>query len=198
MSEQRRESSISTEQPKEPRICVASSGHKRELNCDYDNVTFLFSEEENLKPQEFFNSFSGNRDYDLFVFITKDYDFTNKDSLKIVADKLSSKEYDEVAGIYSDISAKINNNIAVLKTFNCASKKLLSTNSVMNIPFVVKSNAIPKFNPEVEILTLYSGIIDLFSYVLIVHLPYSIFCIDQFTPAGKQMDKELEILRNGK
>lgn len=128
--------------------------------------------------------------------MSKDYDFAYENSIN---DILAFFETDSnIDAIYTDILARTNGKQALLKPQPMASKYLLNNSVIMNIPFVVKQRAIPHFNENFRHLFLHLGILDTFQKSLIVHCPKFCFTINNFSRSSPELNREMEILKNGK
>ena len=156
----------------------------------------MFAGEENKTAPELFNSFSENAEFDAYIFMSKDYDFANENSINEIIKALFT--YDpNIDAVYSDILANIKGKQALIKPQPMASRYLLNNKIIMNIPFAVKKHALPFFNESFKFLFLHLGIIDTFQKSLIVHCPKFCFTVNNFSKSSIELNKEMETLRNG-
>ena len=128
--------------------------------------------------------------------MSKDYDFANENSINDIIEGLYHDP--NIECVYTDILANIKGKQTLLKPQPMASKNLVNSNSIMNIPFAVKRIALPKFNEAFKFLFLHMGIVDSFQKSLIVHYPRFCFAVNNFASSSAELNKEMEMLRDGK
>lgn len=200
MREQERESSSTIQEPLKLSVCVGSSGPKRDLLFgQYDDIelTCMFADEEGISVTKMFNSFIHKPQFDLFVYLSEDYNFNKEDSLKKICDNLFSQDLNDVGAVFTDIDALVDGETTLLKSYPTPNKALATNKSVsMNIPFAVKSTIAPEFSDQFEIMFLHDGLFRLFQSTLVFHLPFSAFTLNNFTPSSKKMAKEMEIIKS--
>jgi len=179
---------------------VGSSGPKRDLLIgQYDDidVTCMFADEEGISVTEMFNSFIHKPQFDLFVYLSKDYDFKKEDCLKRICDDLFSNDLRDVGAAFTDIDASVDGETCLLKSYPTPDKALATNKSAsMNIPFAVKSVVAPQFSDQFEIMFLHDGLFALFQSTLVFHLPFSGFTLNNFSPSSKKMNREMEIIQS--
>jgi hypothetical protein len=179
-----------------PSICIASSGSKRDLPCNYDNLHFLFADDEGISAPELFNSFYNKRDFDAYIFLSENYEFTDENSINNIVEALFHID-PQVDALYTDILARIKGKTTLLKPQPMASKYMFNSGNIMNIPFAVKKRCLPKFNEKFNHLFLHTGLVEVFKTSLLVHYPKFCFTVNNFTSSSGEMNREMEMLKNG-
>lgn len=134
----------------------------------------------------------------MYVFISKDYDFTNENSIDDILNALFGYNSSQVDAVYSDILINIKGRQTPLKSQRTASKNLLLSNEILNIPFAVKQHALPKFKDQFKHLFLHMGILECFQNCLIIHCPKFCFSVNNISPSNAELIKEMEMLKDGK
>lgn len=188
MSEPGRESSTEVQRPK---VLIVSSGEERELLCDYEDVMYMFIGDNDLAETLNMLSYS---EADIIVYLSKDYDLLEENSVSRIVEQLSSPEFDGIAGVYTDISININGKKSILKPYPTSKANFINSSSTANIPFAVKQENCPQFSGNYKILFLHEGLEYLCSRGLIFHLPFSCFAINNFEESGPDIHKELKLL----
>ena len=137
-----------------------AGGKTRDLNFDYDNATVVFQSdyEEGICTAKLFNLMSGRRDsFDLIMFMGHNHRFAYQDSLTKMVDFLYLEDNINIHGVYSDAFIYHENELMFQSTNPSMSNNLLDKKIVMNVPFLIRSQAAPKFNEQLTHLYLWDG-----------------------------------------
>ena len=158
-------------------VIIVAGGSPRPIigNMDCDIVF----QDNNESLAEFYNVVSNKRKYDLFVFIGEEHNFKTTESLKQLIDWFWHEDMIQIAGEYSDLSIVDNDNNEVSCKINPTFREsLYKDKTILNIPFLVRSTVIPKFNTNVKTLCLWDGMLQLIKTNLALHFPYQIFTVN--------------------
>lgn len=191
MSKSNAENSISIKELIEPSVLVGTDGPSRKLNCNYGNVKYIFADEMNMPVTKMFSSF-GNKNYDLFVYMNKDYNFSTKDSLSKLVNHFWSNEFKHIGGMYSDISISLGKKRKMLKSYPAFNESLINT--IINSPFIAKKEVAPIFNNEIEHLFLYDGLLNMLKKTRVFHAAHCFFTLEHFNLDSADINMELDVI----
>lgn len=161
----------------DPRILIAVGGEKREIPHNLKNVDIIF-EKDYPDIQGMFNQSSNKRSYDLICYLGANHNFDNENSLSALVEYLWNDKMSVVGGVYTDIAIYDEDTPISIQHNRAYDPKLYQNKTVLNIPFIVRSEVAPNFTKDIKNLYLWDGILDLMNKAVIFHLPQAIFKIN--------------------
>ena len=173
MSKPRRKDSV--QQPGSP------GKQLRIVNIDYDNPD---------KFKELDLVYSQRNLYDYILYTDTNYE-TIVDEKSLI-DELEKEEIIIFCGFFTDIMGYSNNKDFPLRYNPTMSSALINEKFLMNVPFIVRADFAPKFNPEINSLHLWDGFLDLCNNCIPFHLPKMFFRIKDFTKEYPRMDEDIK------
>lgn len=170
-------------------------GPHKELLCDYENVDFLFSDEVGIPVTDLFSSFRNKQNYDLFLFLSKHYIFSKKESLSILVDKLWNDEFSKIiAGVYADVNIVINGKEIPAKYHHSFNLEFDFRLNLMNIPFMIRSGICPVFNNQLKEIFLYDALLKLSKEYFLFHSPHCLFSMIDFDKMNSNIATEINLI----
>lgn len=145
-----------------------------------------------MSAPDAFNYLGREKEHDLFVFFNKDYNFGDRNTLTELVDSFWNDSYTNVGAIYSDSKLKIGDEIVPAKIHPSFSKNIYLTKTVMNVPFIVKSSMVPQFHPEIQLLYLWDGMLQLMERTLIFHRAKFDYVIENMSGSMSEMQREIK------
>jgi len=140
-----------------------------------------------------FNQLKNKSSYDLFVYMSEEYNFASESSLSRMVEKFWSLDMTSIGAVYTDILVKHKDKEICVKVNPAYRSSFYEERIVLNIPFMAKSAILPTFNEEVEQLCLWDGMLWLTQNTLLYHIPETLFQIEDSMEL-KQIEKEIGIV----
>lgn len=105
------------------------------------------------------------------MYLGDGYSFLHDDSLEKMIEAVWNESMVGVGAVYCDIDVLHKGEKICTKYNPPYTKEMWEKRMVLNVPFLVKSAALPEFNEEIETLYLWDGMLWLMRHTLLFHIP---------------------------
>lgn len=178
-------------------VAAATAGVERIIPIphSYENIKIEYQKEDEV-TSDFFNRITARNTAHYFCFLGRGFNFYTEESLSLLVEKMQSSKLHGFGGIYSDL-AVMNNGEFVCHRFNPAYFiQLIPQQIIMNVPFMMSTEfSLPRFTSNLDLLSLWDGMIQAMSSAPMYHMPSPIFSIENALESF-QVEKEIEIIKN--
>jgi len=153
------------------KIIVANIG---ELGVDqsYKNIEIAQCDDINTPPPLFFNTIYDNYHGDVYLFLTKEYQFSNISALEQMVGIFN--EYQQFVGIYSDVIENNRGQTSIRYT-PAYDRAIIESGNIINNPIAFTKKCRPVFDINIKYLCYYQILKSLGYRFLFCHIPSPLF-----------------------
>lgn len=131
------------------------------------------------KPvSDVFNSVR-NRDkaFKFFIYLGKEHNFSRENSAYELVDTML--RYNNVAATYTDLLVKEKEKEICIRHNPSYNIDLYRAKTMLNVPFICRSEIAPTFTQGINMLYLWDGLLDIMTRTIMFHIPKPLFELSQ-------------------
>lgn len=130
--------------------------------------------------------------FDLYLFLGNNHNIADEKCIDTMSSALLSPQNRIFACAYADFEVVEESKVITYQYNPAYSGEFLKTGIILNFPFMLPSyHLIPKFNPGMEMLTLYDGLIQILKVAPMLHIAEPLFTIDNALTTV-QLNRDIE------
>ena len=175
-----------------PKVLVVSTGNEIDHGQNYSDVEYLFASKGD--NADVFNSAGLKKSFNVLVFMTKEYKFTDSESLRNLVGQFWTEELATVGAMYTDLAVDLEGGSCLVKNSPSFARSVYNSKQMLNIPFIVKSSVVPTFNQNVANLNLWDGLLSLMRNTIVFHTAHTFFTIKNMGASLVNIEKDVEVI----
>ena len=164
-----------------------------DISCSYSNLHTVRQEKKETCGA-FFNRTISQVKGDYYIFMGRGFEFSTTATVDILIRLFKSKKLMGFGGIYTDLLIVDGDTILCTKHNPSYDLNLVKQHHIINLPFIVDARfGLPRFKEELDVLSLWDGMIQAMVSAPMYHVASPLFCMEN-TTVTKDIQNEIRII----